>query len=226
MRTQPRRESPRRRKAPLNQQRERAGVTGAGPPDQITLADVHTSKCRPGAPRLPASARHTTVRPGHPHCRKPHVIQPVQRATPVPATSASQAEQCAPNGAVCAPPLLRTTLLRGKPNRRSGRLQRRAVTWRDHGGRLTVGFSSFAGFSAGPASGSEPEPRRCLMATMTGSWQRLVPGPGGPAPQGRLGWSSKGVSRSSGSMPWFSTGHLEFDGCSREVGPLSYPVHC
>jgi integrase len=31
------------------------------------------------------------------------------------------------------------------------------VTWRDGGGRLTVGFSLFAGASAGPASGSQPE---------------------------------------------------------------------
>jgi hypothetical protein len=120
MRPQPRRESPRPRKAPLNQQRERAGVTGAGPPDQVTVADVHTSKCQPGVPWLPASARHSTVRPGHPHCPKPHVVQPAQRAARHAATSASQAEQCAPNGAVCAPPLLRTRLLRGDPNRRWG----------------------------------------------------------------------------------------------------------
>ena len=56
MRVQPRRERPRRRKVPLNQQRERASITGAGPPDQLTVADVHTGKCQPGVPRLPASA--------------------------------------------------------------------------------------------------------------------------------------------------------------------------
>ena len=55
MRAQPRRERPCRRKVPLNQQRERASITGAGPPDQLTVADVHTSKCQPGIPRLPAS---------------------------------------------------------------------------------------------------------------------------------------------------------------------------
>src|SRR5258708_6525622 len=37
-----------------------------------------------------------------------------------------------------------------------------------------MGFSSFAGASAGPASGSQPEPRRCLMATTTLS-AALVP---------------------------------------------------
>jgi hypothetical protein len=42
---------------PLNQQRERASITGAGPPDQLTVADVHTSKCQPGVPRLPGSGR-------------------------------------------------------------------------------------------------------------------------------------------------------------------------
>ena len=62
IRAQPRRQSPRRRNVPLNQQRERASVTGAGPPDQLTVADVHTTKCQPGVPRLPASARHATVR--------------------------------------------------------------------------------------------------------------------------------------------------------------------
>jgi hypothetical protein len=33
----------------------------------------------------------------------------------------------------------------------------RSVTWRDEGGRLNVRFSLFAGASAGPASGSQPE---------------------------------------------------------------------
>ena len=56
MRAQPRRERPRRRRVPLNQQRERASITGAGPPDQLTVADIHTSKCQPGITRLPASA--------------------------------------------------------------------------------------------------------------------------------------------------------------------------
>ena len=102
MRAQPRRQSPRRRKVPLNQQPERASVTGAGPPGQITVADVHTSKCQPGVPRLPASAGNATVRPGHPHRLKPAADQPAQRGTPPSATSATQAEQCAPNSAICA----------------------------------------------------------------------------------------------------------------------------
>jgi hypothetical protein len=50
----------------------------------------------------------------------------------------------------------------------------RAVTWRDGLGRLTVDFSSFAAASAGPASGSQPVPRRCPMATTTPS-AALVP---------------------------------------------------
>jgi len=69
MRAQPCRESSCRRKASLNQQRERASVTGAGPPDQIAIADVHTSKCQPGFPWLPASVRQTTrlTRPRAPY---------------------------------------------------------------------------------------------------------------------------------------------------------------
>ena len=43
MRAQSRRQRPGRRKVPLNQQRERASITGAGPPGQLTVADVHTS---------------------------------------------------------------------------------------------------------------------------------------------------------------------------------------
>jgi hypothetical protein len=63
-----------------------------GLPDQIIVADVHTSKCQPGVPRLPAGARHTTVRPApapsetgpHPNCTASY---------PALATSAPQAEQ-------------------------------------------------------------------------------------------------------------------------------------
>ena len=44
-----------------------------------------------------------------------------------------------------------------------------AVTWCDDRDRFTVGFSSFAGASADSASGPQPEPRRCLMATTTPS---------------------------------------------------------
>src|SRR5216683_176104 len=40
--------------------------------------------------------------------------------------------------------------------------------------RAVLPYSSFAGASAGPASGSQPEPRRCLMATTTVS-AALVP---------------------------------------------------
>src|SRR6266705_188640 len=53
----------------------------------------------------------------------------------------------------------------------------RAVTWRDRRGRLTVGFSSFAGATAGPASGSQPEPRRCPMTTTTPSAALVVTTP-------------------------------------------------
>src|ERR1035438_7323680 len=41
-------------------------------------------------------------------------------------------------------------------------------------GRFTVEFTSFAGASAGPASGSQPVPRRCPLATTTPS-AALVP---------------------------------------------------
>ena len=49
-----------------------------------------------------------------------------------------------------------------------------AVTWCDDRDRFTVGFSSFAGPSAGSASGPQPEPRRCLTANTTSS-TALVP---------------------------------------------------
>jgi hypothetical protein len=50
----------------------------------------------------------------------------------------------------------------------------RGVTWCDGLGRLTVGFSSFAGASAGSAPGSQPVPRRWPMTTTTPS-AALVP---------------------------------------------------
>lgn len=53
---QPRREGARRPEVPLNQELEPASVTGARLPDQIPVADVHTSKCRRRAPRLPSGA--------------------------------------------------------------------------------------------------------------------------------------------------------------------------
>ncbi|MGH3198050.1 MAG: hypothetical protein ACRDOH_02275 [Streptosporangiaceae bacterium] len=54
MRAQPRRASPRGCLVPFDQQPERASIARAGPPDQVTVADVHASKCQPGVPRLPA----------------------------------------------------------------------------------------------------------------------------------------------------------------------------
>jgi len=97
IRAQPRRQSPRRPKAPLNQQPERASITGAGLPDQITVAGVHTSKCLSRVSRLPASARHTTARPRPPVLPETGRRPPRTASCPGGATSASQADRRAPN---------------------------------------------------------------------------------------------------------------------------------
>jgi hypothetical protein len=41
-RRQPRRAGPRRGQVPLDEQPERGGITGAGQPDQVAVADTHT----------------------------------------------------------------------------------------------------------------------------------------------------------------------------------------